>query len=599
VLDDYQFIRGMAVHNLLYELTQHWPESLHLVLISRIDPAFPLYKLRAKGMVREIRIPDLRFTAQETADYLKHRQFIPLSQDILHRLEVRFEGWPAGLHLAALSMRSTGSLESVLSALSTENSNITDYLMDEVLSNQPAAIQNFLLKTSILNRFCVPLCVAVIGEENADENVRACLDWIEYTQLFITPLEDHRGWYRYHHLFQELLRKRLFAKIGPGEVADLQRLASAWFNEHDLVDLALDHALMAGDQELAARQMIARWRDVINDQDRLTLERWLGLLPEEMIQRHAELLIIKAWVLQFIWKLDLQARLLQLIEDRLAADGATFYSANDPQILRGQILALKSQHAYFSNQTARAIDLSRQALALLPPSWGYVRGGAMVFLGLSMQASGQGPQHVRLVLEEFEACVDKTQIYAVLLCQTLCYIYFFSGELAQTMQMAQMLVRRTSLRGAIISKNWGDWFLGVTYYLRNELEEAAHYFNQICENRYTAQITVYRDAVAGLAFIYQIKGESSAAWQMVESISQFDLELSGSEDNRTCSLRARLMLLQGDLEGAHRWAETFRPTARSAVILAGRTTGDPRPRADGLWYGIRLACSAANFGHSG
>ncbi len=238
-------------------------------------------------MISEIHGQDLRFTPEETAAYLSQTQFAPLSQPALNLLDERFEGWPAGLHLAALSLRSADSQESVLSALSGENTNITGYLVDEVLTHQVPAIQTFLLKTSILDRFCASLCEAVIGEIDAAWNARACLDWIERSELFITSLDNRREWYRYHHLFQELLQQRLSAEMGPDQVNELHRRASAWFEEHGLLDEALHHALAAGDLDLAARQMNAGLRDVLNREDRPTLERWLRLLPEEMIQRQS------------------------------------------------------------------------------------------------------------------------------------------------------------------------------------------------------------------------------------------------------------------------------------------------------------------------
>ena len=167
----------------------------------------------------------------------------------------------------------------------------------------------------------------------------------------------------------------------------------------------------------------------------------------------------------------------------------------------------------------------------------------MFYLGLSMQASGQALEAERLLLDEYESYGDKTDTYALLLLQSLCFIYLNTGQLEQARQIAQVLLQGATHSRIAIMKNWGDWFLGVVHYQRNELQAAAQYFTQIVENRYTAQISTYRDAVAGLALIHQIQGESAEAWQMVESISQFDLEQSGSEDNRTRSLRARLHAL--------------------------------------------------------
>ncbi len=384
VLDDYQFIHGKAVHKLLGELARHWPKPLHLVLISRIEPPLPLTSLRAKSRISEIRTQDLRFTAEETVAYLSQMQFAPVSQDALPLLEERFEGWPAGLQLAALSLRSTGSQESVLLALSSENADITGYLVDEVLTHQFPAIREFLLKSSVLDRFCPSLYEAVIGEIDPAWNARACLDWIERSGLFIIPLDNQREWYRYHHLFQELLQRRATAELGADQVSPLHCLASGWFEEHGLIDEALHHALAAGDLNLAARQMSAGLRDVINREDRPTLERWLRMLPEELIQRNPELLMIKAWALQFSWRLDLQAKVLQQIEELLEAEGGTSLQDNELQILQAQLLLLRAEHAYFSNQPKEAIDLCQQALALLPLSWIFGRGAALLFLGLSV-----------------------------------------------------------------------------------------------------------------------------------------------------------------------------------------------------------------------
>jgi LuxR family maltose regulon positive regulatory protein len=456
VLDDYHTIQGVEVHNLLIELVRHWPRPLHLVLISRLEPSLPLGKLRAKAMVNEIRTRDLRFTPEEMDIYLSQLNITLRSQDALPLLEKRFEGWPAGLHLAVLSLRSAGSQESVLKALSSKNPNITGYLVDEVLSHQLPAVYSFLLKTSILERFCASLCEAVIEESDTAWNARACLDWIERAELFVISLDDSQEWYRYHHLFQELLQQRLAAEMVPDQVASLHRLASAWFEKHGLIDEALHHAMAAGDLNLAAHQMNAGLRDVINHEDRPTLERWLHLLPEEMIQQRPALLMIKAWALEYAWRIDLQAQVLQQVEELLDSGAGDSLPANDLQILRGQILVLRAQQAYFSNQVTRAIDLCRQALALLPASWTFVRGGAMMYLGMSMQASGQALAAERLLLDEYESYGDKNDTYAILILESLCFNYLNNGQLEQAKQIAQVVLQRATLREVALNKNWGD-----------------------------------------------------------------------------------------------------------------------------------------------
>ena len=516
VLDDYHTIHDLKVHDLLAEWARHWPKPLHLVLITRITPPMPLTSLRAKGQISEIRTQDLRFTIEETADYLNRTQFTLMGQDILPLMEERFEGWPAGLHLAAISFRSAESQEAVLSALSSENPNITGYLVEEVLTRNFPAIQKFLLKTSILDRFCVSLCEAVIGEVDATWNARLCLDWLERAEMFTIPLDNQRMWYRYHHLFQELLQQRLSAEMAPEQVNELHLRASAWFEEHGMIDEALQHALAAGDTDLAARQMSAALCEALNREDRPTLERWLRWLPEEVIQQRPDLLMIKVWALQFLWQLGQQVKVLQEVEELLDSEAGVSLPVEDVQILRAQILLIKSQYMYFNNQTTLAIDMCREVLVLLPRRWSFARGSAMLYLGFSMQATGQLGAAETLLLAEFERCSDKSDIYPLILLQTLGFVYLLTGQLEQTMQIGQALIQRATHSGIMFTKSWGDYYLGVAHYQRNELEIARQYFTQITENKFLAHGSVYHDAVAGMALIHQIKGERSESRRMVE-----------------------------------------------------------------------------------
>ncbi len=557
VIDDYHTIQGVEVHNLISELVYHWPKLLHLVLISRINPTLPLANLRAKGKINEIHAKDLRFTPQETATFLGKLRKFNVTESNLQLLQERFDGWIAGLRLVALTSGSTDSQESVMSILSSENTDITQYLLDEVLIHQLPGIYSFLLKVSILDRFCVSLCEAIIGETDPAWNVRACLDWIERSELFIIPMDNKGEWHRFHDLFQEMLQQRLSAMSEPGQIIDLHRRASFWFEAQGLIDEALRHALAAGDLDLAAHLMNAGLCDVLNHEDRVTMERWSRLLPDESIQKHPGLLMIKAWTLQFY------------LADRHPGTGYTadrrtvefrswsILTEDDLKILRGQILFFNSQQAFFSNQTALAIELCRQALSILPPSWVYVRGAVMLYLGFGLQADGQAQTAERLLLDEYQSCNEKDSTYALLLLQTLCFIYNNTGQLEKTRQIAQMISMYAASSTKAITKTWGSLFSGMVSYQWNELEDAAHHFSWVLENRPSTQITAYREAIAGMALIYQNRGEIDKAWQLVESVSQFDLERSGSEDDRTCSLRARLQFMQGDLYKAGQWADTF------------------------------------------
>ena len=227
VLDDYYAIRGEAVHDFLSELLRHWPQRLHLVLISRSNPPLPLANLRAKGQVAEIRTRDLRFTPEEAAAFLGRALRAPLSRSAVALLDQRMEGWIAGLRLVTLSLCAGADAETELTGLSGTSVEIADYLVDEVISCQTPAILKFLLTTSILDRFCAALCEGVLGSEASSDgppcDVSACIQWLESNNLFVIPLDNDRQWYRYHHLFQELLQRRLLAEVGPAQVTELHR----------------------------------------------------------------------------------------------------------------------------------------------------------------------------------------------------------------------------------------------------------------------------------------------------------------------------------------------------------------------------------------
>ena len=555
VLDDYHTLGGKAVHDLLGQLLGHWPHSLHLVLISRHPPPLPLAELRARGSMVEIRRDDLRFTEAEIGAYLARALDQPLSQPALALLEQRTEGWIAGLHLAALALRDTGDTEAVLNALAAADTNISAYLVDGVLALQPPAIHSFLLQTCILDRFCVPLCEAVIGASECD--VPACINWLEDANLFVTALDDRRKWYRYHPLFQNLLQRRALAEWGLEAVADRHRRAAAWFDRQALLDEALRHALAAGDLDYAARLMEQGLCAVLNREDRSTLERWLRLLPEEFIQRRPGLLMVKAWVLQLTWQLGAQMRVLRQVEALLNADAGAVLPADELQILRGQIAGMYAQAAYFSNQPARCIAGCEEALALLPASWTYVRGGIMMYLGLGMQASGQGAAAARWLLDSYESLPDRTSTYAVRLLLAPCLNDLQAGRLEQARQTARVMLQQATIGGLVVNQGWAHYCLGLVHYHWNELDTAGQHFRELIDKRYLIQALTAREGMTGLALVHQALDAGAEAWRMVEMLGQFDLERMGNEEDATRSLRARLLLLQGNVEQAGRWADAF------------------------------------------
>jgi len=557
VLDDYYKIRGEKVSDFLTEMLNYWPPPFHLVLISRTTPPLPLARLRTNDKMIEIRSSDLRFSSEETAAFLDRAFQTPLDQATFALLDERIEGWIAGLRLATLSMHKTGSSKAVLTNLLSTDTNVADYLVEEVFSQQVPAIQTFLLRTSILESFCAPLCAAVLGEVDPAWDMQASIAWLERAGLFVTPLGENGEWYRYHQMFRDVLLHRLQETVGQGGMSELHCRAAAWFAEQGMIDEALRHSLEAGDLDLTARLMQQGLRDVLNNEDRSTLERWLRLLPEEYIQRQPWLLMIKAWVLQFSWQTNAVAKLSRQVEALLDSGFDEALQAEDLRILRGNLILFHGQEEYFRNRAASAIACCQEALAILPPSWRYVRGGAALYLGLSMRANGQGSAAESQFMAEYELLSDKTDAYALRLLFSLCFIHLHAGSLERVNQTARTMFAQAAVRNMPVIQNWARFMLGVVHFHWNELEIAEKHFSELLDHRYVAQVASVRDAFAGLAIIHQIKGEPVQASQMVDLLSQLDLEQVGGEEDRTRSLRARLLLLQGDHESAFRWADTF------------------------------------------
>ncbi len=248
VLDDYHVITADPVHRAMRYLVEHLPPQLHLVLSTRADPPLPLARLRARGQLTELRAAELRFVSSEVNDFLQTVMGLNLPAEAVAALERRTEGWIAGLQLAALSLQGRTDVEAFLAAFTGSHRFVLDYLSEEVLSQLPEPVLSFLFHTSILDRLCAPLCDAVTGQEGS----QAILELLEQANLFVVPLDDERRWYRYHHLFADVLQSRLH-QTAPALVPELHRRASAWFEEQGLATEAVQHALAAPDVERAAR----------------------------------------------------------------------------------------------------------------------------------------------------------------------------------------------------------------------------------------------------------------------------------------------------------------------------------------------------------
>jgi len=289
VLDDYHLIEAPPVHDSVAFLLDRLPPGLRLVVASRADPPLPLARLRARGQLAELRAADLRFTLEETAVFLRETTGLELPAASVAALQDRTEGWAAGVQLAALSLRGHADPAGFVESFAGSHRYVLDYLTEEVLARQPEPLVRFLLETSVLDRLNGPLCDAVTGRTDS----QALLEALERANLFLVPLDEERRWWRYHHLFADLLRVRL-AHERPERAPELHHAAAAWHEQHGFADEAVRHALAAGEVAWAARLVERHVEGLLRRSEGATLGRWLAALPTESVRSRARLCLAQA-----------------------------------------------------------------------------------------------------------------------------------------------------------------------------------------------------------------------------------------------------------------------------------------------------------------
>src|SRR5512136_592868 len=402
VLDDYHVIDSPPVHQHVAFLLDHQPPQLRIVILTREDPPLPLSRLRARRQVAEIRQADLQFTLEETAAFLRQAARLELDQDDVAALQQSTEGWIVGLQLLALSLRGHADARQLIQAFTGSDRYILDYLADEVFQRQPPAVQDFLLKTSILDRLSAPLCDAVAEREDS----RALLPALEHANLFIVPLDPAPEWYRYHRLFADLLQHRLKV-VAPRAEPPLHQRASRWYADHGFRDDAIQHALAAADWERAAELMAIASNDLLKRGETVTLLNWYRALPADFIQPRSGLCLEYSWLLIFAAQLD---------EAEFFLRQAAQLAQNDPTLL-GKILTAQAYVARTRGDGPRAFDLSQRALSLLSPDDDSSRSIVAMNLGMAYWYAGHldGAQH--MLTDAREAAQRSGNRYAAAIAQ--------------------------------------------------------------------------------------------------------------------------------------------------------------------------------------
>jgi len=368
VLDDYHVIKSQAVHNILAYLLQHLPPNLHLVIATRADPPLPLARLRGRQQLIELRTNDLRFSDEEADQFFNSALYTEsLSFQDIAALNARTEGWITGMQMAMLSMQGLDDKRQFISSFTGSNRYILDYLLEEVLDHQTEELCSFLLKTSILDQLSAGLCTTITGEINSQE----LLEKVERTNLFLIHLDDQREWFRYHHLFADLLHQCLIRKM-PEIIPELHQLASIWYEENGFLGEAIDQALAIEDCKRTVRLLKQYIRSIWEYGDQTRLTRWLASLPEEEICKQSTLLAHHAFALCFSGQFEAAEAQLLLAEK---------YTQPEDSLFQGMAATVRAFYSLYSNEIELAAEYANQALEQLPEAWHIWRALALSIYG--------------------------------------------------------------------------------------------------------------------------------------------------------------------------------------------------------------------------
>jgi LuxR family transcriptional regulator, maltose regulon positive regulatory protein len=561
VLDDYHLIDTQQMHDSLVFLLEHLPPGVHLVLASRSDPPLPLARLRAGAQLAELRAGDLRFTAEEAAALLRESVDGDLPGAAVAALAARTEGWAAGLQLAGLSLRGQPDVTGFVAAFSGSHRYVLDYLAGEVLEGQTGRVREFLLETSVLERLSGRLCDAVTGRTDS----QAMLEQLERANLFLVPLDEVRGWWRYHHLFADLLRTRL-RQEQPGRVAALHRNAAAWCEEHGLADAAVRHALAAGDTTWTARLIERHFDETFWPGERATVQRWLSAVPAELPGSGPRLCLVRA-ILALAGgdsegagpPLDAAERAFTDATDEPfepSAGKAASLLVNVPAGIalgRASLAHLRGDAegtAAFASQVLATIGVGEWMLdstarwLLAVAEW--LRGRvAEAERGFAASITGW-----RAAGERFSAAYG---------CHHLGQVQRAQGRLDAAVGTYQQALEVTAAPGRPAMPAAGIAFVGMgeVAYQRNELEAAARQISEGIER--CRQLTYTQPLATGLAALAWIRQSNGDPGGAREAIADAARVAPGPDVtsllNPVPAQRARLLLAQGDVAAAARWVE--------------------------------------------
>ncbi len=559
VLDDFHLIETATIHDALSFFVENLPPQLHLVISTREDPLLPLPRLRARDQLTELRAADLRFSSAEAAQFLNQVMGLDLSAEDVAVLEDRTEGWIAGLQLAAISLQGRKDTSQLIRSFSGSHRLVLDYLIEEVLEQQPERLQNFLLKTSILDRMTASLCDALTGMDDG----RKTLEILEHANLFIIPLDEQRDWYRYHHLFADLMKQRL-RRTSTEQMPALHLQASEWFYQNGFYDKAIDHALRAADYDRSA-ELINELADTLwQTGEHGKLRVWLENLPVEYILSKPLLSISRGYYLHSIGRIDEGDLLLREAENLITK--APKFSAEERNKLSGRLAVVRALIGTFNGEVPNVIEQANNALKHLPEKDQTWRNLAAISLGDAYSYLGDMAASHRAREEVFKTCEATGDIYYTIVAGLkLASTLREQGELKQTIQLCKQQIQiakengfhQSSLIGCLMA------LLGEVLAEMNQLDEAYQFAAPGVEiAKHGGNLTLLGYSYLYLMRVLFSRGDFAGAENIFREVAKLNRETTVPEwlNLQLANWQVRIDLVRGDVETASKWADNTGPS---------------------------------------
>ena len=544
ILDDYHAITNTAVHNILATLIDYLPPNIYLVITSREDPPLPLPRWRVRGQLNEIRADDLRFTKDEAADFLRQTMGLQLDEPAITTLESRTEGWAAGLQLAALSLRDQRDAEQRIATFSGNDRHIADYLLTEVLYQQPPEIQHFLLHTAVLERMCASVCDALLNSGDAASHLQSqtVLERLETTNLFLIPLDNQRRWYRYHHLFADLLREKLLRDEGEAVIQQLHQRAATWYESQNLREEAVHHAFQAEDLDYAGRLVAETAVDSLWQQGGASLiQQWTKALPTPILQTYPRAAILAAAAYLIVGDIQMSANYLDMVADQPEVEAE--WHLLEAVLMRNR------------GQVPQALEFAQFALDSLSPDEHNLRTFAQLQLVnnfLQLAELDEAEQVIQSIRRNFDQIDVGSQL------QVLRMHGIIAALRANFKQASAIYHEGLNLNTATNQPMIGTLYngLGFLHFQKHEFELAANYYEQAMYWSQRTGITdILLDAHLGQAELACWHGDGQQALDIMTQFQQFAQRSQMSEIIEISEvLNALFHLKAGQLETAVQWA---------------------------------------------